>query len=393
MGLLEKIFGPKTPTIKPNGFFKLIDGYAPVFHTFGGSIYESELVRTAIDAKARHISKLQVTIQGTARPELQTRLKQAPNTWQTWSQFLARTATVLEMRNNAFIVPVLDKYGDTKGIYTLCPDGWELLDVGGVPWIRFSFSGGDKKAIELDRVGILTKFQYKSDLFGESNSALRETMSLIKIQRQGIEESAKNSASYRIMAQVGNFAMASDLKKEAERFNETNFQNGGGGMLLLPNTYTNIQQLNQQSYAVDANQLKLIQSNISNYFGVNEDVIQNKATGDAWSAFYEGAIEPIAVQLSEVLTMMLFTERERSFGNRIFFTANRLQYMTNKDKLDFVVNLVDRGLCSINEGREVFNLPPVEGGDVRTIRGEYKNTGEIEDAQEDGESQEESNAD
>lgn len=373
MGLLEKIFGPKEPVIQPNGFFKLIDGYCPVFNSFGGSIYESELVRTAIEAKARHISKLQITIQGSARPELRTRLLQSPNNWQTYSQFLARTSTILDMKNNAFVVPVLDVYGEPKGIYTICPDAWELLDVKGTPWIRFSFANGDKKAIELSRVGILTKYQYKSDLFGESNNALRETMDLIKIQRQGIEESAKNSASYRIMAQIGNFSRAEDLKKEADRFNETNFQRGGGGMLLFPNTYTNIRQMDQQSYAVDSEQLKLIQSNVFNYFNVNEDVVQNRAYGDAWSAFYEGAVEPFAIQLSEVLTMMLYTERERSFENRIFFSANRLQYMSNKDKLEVSAQLVDRGIFSINEAREVFNLAPVEGGDVRTIRGEYKN--------------------
>lgn len=377
MGLLEKIFGPKEPTIQPNGFFKLIDGYCPVFNSFGGSIYESELVRTAIEAKARHISKLQITIQGSARPELRTRLSQSPNNWQTYSQFLARTSTILDMKNNAFVVPVLDVYGEPKGIYTICPDAWELLDVKGTPWIRFSFANGDKKAIELSRVGILTKYQYKSDLFGESNNALRETMDLIKIQRQGIEESAKNSASYRIMAQIGNFSRAEDLKKEADRFNETNFQRGGGGMLLFPNTYTNIRQMDQQSYAVDSEQLKLIQSNVFNYFNVNEDVVQNRAYGDAWSAFYEGAVEPFAIQLSEVLTMMLYTERERSFENRIFFSANRLQYMSNKDKLEVSAQLVDRGIFSINEAREVFNLAPVEGGDVRTIRGEYKNAEEL----------------
>lgn len=379
MGLLEKIFGPRKEQIVANGYFKLIDGYVPVFHSFSGCIYESELVRTAIEAKARNISKLTVTIEGKAHPELMSKLRQAPNGWQTWSQFLARCSTILDMKNTTFIVPVIDNMGDTQGLYTICPDAWELLDVKGVPWIRFSFHNGEHRAIELNRVGILTKYQYKSDLFGESNAALKETMDLIKIQRQGIEESAKNSASYRLMAQVANFSRVEDLKKEAKRFNEVNFRKGGGGILLMPNTYTNIKQLDQQTYKVDTDQLKLIQSNVYNYFGVNEEVLQNKCFGDAWSAFYEGAIEPFAVQASEVLTMMLFTERERSFNNRIFLSANRLQYMSNTDKLRVAAQLTDRGIFSINEAREVFNLPPVEGGDVRTIRGEYKNADELEE--------------
>lgn len=109
---------------------------------------------------------------------------------------------------------------------------------------------------------------------------------------------------------------------------------------------------------------------------VNEDVLQNKAFGDAWSAFYEGAIEPFAVQFSEVLTKMLFTLREQSQGNEIMLTANRLQYMTNKDKLNVSSQLLDRGVMSINDIRDIWNLPPVEGGEARIIRGEYWNADE-----------------
>ena len=109
---------------------------------------------------------------------------------------------------------------------------------------------------------------------------------------------------------------------------------------------------------------------------VHDEVLQNKAFGDSWSAFYEGAIEPFAVQFSEVMTKMLFTLREQTQGNLVMLTANRLQYMTNADKLNVSSQLVDRGVISINDAREIWNLPPVEGGDIRIIRGEYYDTDE-----------------
>ena len=124
--------------------------------------------------------------------------------------------------------------------------------------------------------------------------------------------------------------------------------------------------------------MKQIQDNVYNYFGVNEDVLQNKAYGDSWSAFYEGAIEPFSIALSEGLTKAMFTERERANGNEVMFTSNRLQYMSNADKLAVAAQLTDRGIFSINEAREVFNLAPVENGDIRTIRGEYKNVDDLE---------------
>ena len=73
---------------------------------------------------------------------------------------------------------------------------------------------------------------------------------------------------------------------------------------------------------------------------------------------------------------MLFTLREQSQGNEILLTANRLQSMSNKDKLSVSSQLLDRGIMSINDVREIWNLPPVEGGDARIIRGEYWNASE-----------------
>ena len=380
MGLFEKLFGrgPRFIQRQIEERFRLLNGYAPRWRTWGGAIYESELVRAAIDAKARNVSKLAVTIQGSAKPHLQSLLKKAPNEFSTWGQFLYRLSTILDVKNTAFIVPVIDRYGETTGVFPICPTDYDLRQVNGEPWIVFKFkdrNGGYDEtktlAIELYRVGIMTRFQFRNDLFGETNDALRETMELIEIQRQGIEESAKNAATYRLMARVSNFTKPDDLAKERQRFNVENFQNGGGGLLLLPNTYTDIKQLQQQSYAVDAEQLRTIQESVYNYFGVNKDVIQNSAYGDAFSAFYEGAIEPFAIQLSDVMTKMLFTAREQANGAGVFFTANRLQYMTTRDKLDYSVQMLDRGIITINEGREIWQLPPVDGGDIRIIRGEY----------------------
>ena len=189
----------------------------------------------------------------------------------------------------------------------------------------------------------------------------------------------KNSNTFRFFAKINNFVKPEDLARERRRFNRENLEGEGGGLLLFPNTYSEIKQVVTRPYVIDSGQLELIRTNVYGYFGVNEAVLQNKAIGDAWSAFYEGAIEPFAVQLSEVLTRMLFTPLEQSNGAQLYATANRLQYMSNNDKLNVSAQLVDRGIFSINEAREIFNLPPVEGGDVRTIRGEYKNADAIND--------------
>lgn len=388
MGLFDKVFAywrSRGDRMVARDTFRLLNGYSPVWHSWGGEIYESELVRAAIDARARHISKLQITTQGTAKPSLQTKLRLGPNEWQTWSQFLYRLSTILDVQTNAIIVPVIDKGGDTTGIYPVLPDKAELVEFKGDPWIRFRFSNGQAAAVELERVGIMTKFQYRNDFFGEGNRALHPTMELVDLQKQGIEEGVKNAASFRFMATLSNWSNEKDLTLERERFTEANLKKGGG-VLLWPNTYKDIKQIDAKPFVVDADQMKLIESSVSNYFGVNTAILQNAAIGDAWSAFYEGAIEPFSVQLSDVLTRMLFSQRERELGSSVMATANRLQYMSNQDKLNVSAQMADRGLMTRNEIREIWNLPPLpdEIGNQLPVRGEYYNVGDTAQEGNDG---------
>ena len=382
MGLFDRLFANlRKPRGDYSGTFKLLNGYSSAYTSFGGCIYESELVRASINAISTHCGKLMVTATGSAKPALHNKLKHGPNEWQTWGQFLYRLSTILQVHNTAFIVPILDNFGAISGIYPVLPTRCEIIEYGQekIPYLRYQFANGTHAAIELELCGIMTKFQYSSDMFGETNDALLPTMDLIKIQNKGIEESIKNSTSYKFMAKISNFASTQDAARERQRFTRENFAAdvNGGGVLLFPNTYSDIRQIDYKPYTVDADERKLIQENVFYYFGVNEDVLMNKAYGDAWSAFYEGVVEPFAIQFSDVLTKMLFTFREQTEGNRITATSNRLQYMSNTDKLNVTAQLTDRGIFTVNEAREVFNLAPVEGGDVRTIRGEYKNADDI----------------
>ena len=68
---------------------------------------------------------------------------------------------------------------------------------------------------------------------------------------------------------------------------------------------------------------------------------------------------------------MIYTELERSYGNHVYVSGNRLQYMTVSEKVNMAQQLSDRGILTINEIRELFNYEPIPDGDVAVIRGEY----------------------
>ena len=372
MGLLEAIFGRRKADGQGVGY-QTLTAYQPAFRSWGGQIYESELVRAAVDAKARHAAKLQYRMEGSARPKLYTLTKSAPNPWMTWAQFLERCSNIFEVQNNLFIVPLLDEYGEVSGFFPALPSSCEVIERGGDPWLKFQFIGGKSSSIPLNRVGLVVKHQLTDDFFGEKNGALQPTMELVNMINQGIQEGVKNSATFRFMAQLVGKTFDEDLRKERERFDRNNFQQGSGGLLLFGNQFTNIQQIKQDGYKVDPDQMKLIRDNVMNYFGVSEAVLQNRASGDDLDAFFNGCIEVFAIKMSEAMSRMTFTQRELNGGNRITFTANRLQYMATGSKIQMAKELGDRGVLMIDEIRELFNYEPLPdgAGQHAPIRGEY----------------------
>lgn len=370
MGLFEKLFPKKYRNPVGAERWAPLTAYSAVFRTWRGEIYEFDQVRSAIDTLARNTGKLTIEMPGTAKGKVRTKLKIRPNDYQTWYQFLYRARTIYEMQNNAIIVPVLDDTDQIVGLYPVLPSDCEVVTYKGKEYLRYTFYGNKRAAIELERCGIITKHQYKSDIFGDANTALTSTLDLLDMNKQAIKSAITQSNSIRFMAKMSNFAKDDDIKTERQRIKDANTDRDGV-LFLFSNLVSDPKQIDYKPYSIDEKQLALINSNIEKYFGVSSEAIKNELTGDKAAAFYEGAIEPFSIQASEVITNMLFTALEQSTGNMFVLTANRIQFMTNSEKLSISSTMADRGLMTINEIREIWNLAPIEGGDRLVARGEY----------------------
>ena len=383
LGLFDKIFRPKAEQVKSDQFWQTFTAYQPQFYSVAGQVYEVLLVRAAIDFRARQNAKLRVQITGSANEKLRTLAQHKPSEFQTWYKFLYRVSTILDVQNNCIIVPIFDEYGRITGYYPVLPSVTELVSVNGEPYLRYQFQNGQVAAMELSRCGILNKYQYLSDFFGENNDALNSTMNLIAMNEQNISEAVKQSATFRFMARVNNFTKAEDLKKEQDRFASTSMT-GAGGIILFPSTFADIQQIKSSAYNVDQAELDLINGNVFSYFGVNEKLLQSLATADELDAFFNSCVEPFEIQLSEALTDMTFSGREQTNGNRIEVTANRLQYASLAQRISMAKELGDRGMIMRDEVRELFNLAPLPDGLGQTapVRGEFYNVGDRTDGEE-----------
>ena len=130
-------------------------------------------------------------------------------------------------------------------------------------------------------------------------------------------------------------------------------------MLIFDSKYADIKQIDSKPYIVDDKQAAQIRESVFAYYGMSEAILQNKYSSNEWSAYYEGKIEPFAIELGLVHTNMAYTLAEVARGKEISFSVNRLQHMTMDDKLETVTQLFDRGMMNVDEGREVFQLAPL----------------------------------
>ena len=375
MGLFDSIRKKEKIEGKVQNYFQTLNAYSPVFTTFEGSIYEMELTRAAIHSFATHCSKLKPEVKGSGNKAFARMLQYKPNPLMDTKKYLYRLATTYAVDNTAIIAPLFDSsYEKINGFYPLATPKIRFVEIEGVKYIRYEFEPGNFGVFRLDDAGIMNQFQYKNELFGESNNCLLPTMELIHTNNQGIIEGVKSSATLRFLAKIAQTLKPSDIEAERKRFVESNFNSSNaGGVMLVDARYEDVKQLNTNQYTVDAGQMEQIKENVFNYFGTNEKILQNNFTSGEWGAYYEGKIEPFAIEASLVHTNMTFTPHEVAYGNEIIFSANRLQYASIEEKINIVTQLFDRGFIDHDQGLEIFQMPPLGGelGKKRYIRKEY----------------------
>ena len=378
LGIFETIFKKPKSEIQPDGYFKMLNGYVPIFSNAPESLYEMEITRSAIHSFANFCSKLKPEMSGSANKHIERILQYRPNPFMDTTKFIYRLATILSVNNTAFIVPIEDMTGNITGYFPLLPQRCEVIEVRGQPYLRYSFDNGQRAAIEFERVGVLTQFQYSDDFFGSDNNALKPTMQLIHTHNAGIINGVKNSASIRFLAKISNMIKSEDITAERKRFTEENLSSDNqSGVIMFDNKYSEIKHIESKPFTVNALQMKQINENVYQYFGTNESILQNKYSEDEWNAYYEGKIEPFAIQLSLVMSNMTYTKNEIAHGNFITFTSNRLQYASNQTKLNISTQLFDRGILSRNGVMDIWNMAHVKGGEKFYIRKEYAEVSEL----------------
>lgn len=360
-----------------DGYFSTFTAYAPAFTTWEGGIYEAELTRSIIESGADHASKLKPEVSGSAQPAAARALAQQPNPWMTTPQFIKRVWTMLQVNDTALIVPIMGDGDAIAGYYPVLPSQCEAYDVGGDLWLMLSFPTGGRALVEWSRVGVMTRHQYASDLFGDGTNVLRPTLELMHAQDEAEQAAIRQGAAIRFIGKLSQNRSPEDAKRSRQEFNSQLSADNAGGIAVYDKVFSDVVQVTPQSYTVDAAQMERIEKSAYRFFGSSEEIVLNRADEDTFNSFYEGRIEPFAVQLGFVMTSMTYTANEIAHGNQIMFSANRLEFASNKTKLDVAVALFDRGVWSGNQVADVFQSAHYAEGERHVIRGEYIDLGLI----------------
>lgn len=379
--LIDKLFpGKRDPDRQVYEYFKTLTAYQPVYTTFEGGIYEMELTRAAVAAFARHVSKLRPQVMGSLRPDLQPILDIQPSPYMDTSKFLARIGTIFEVQNNAFLVPIENRFGEVTGFFPALPNRASIVDHEGVQYLRYQFSNGQNAAIELSRTGLMVQHQYKDDFFGENNGCMMPVLQMMHTQDEGIINAIKNATTIRFMARMAGNLKKKDLDEQRKLFTQMNLSaENQTGVMIFDSKFSDIKQVESTAIVVDTEQQKSIRESVFYHFGTNDKILTNVFDEDSWAAYYEGKVEPFALQLSQVLTRMVFSLDEIAQGNMILFSANRMQYASSQTKLEVVTQLFDRGFMTHNQGLEIFNMPPIgPEGDKYYIRKEYSEVSKLD---------------
>lgn len=377
MEWFDKLF--KRPP-KNSKFAPTLDGFLPIYEQFGTNIYASDVVQQALKCIVDEMKKLNPThIRYNGDDPIPVRkstvqdVLREPNQLMTTSDFLEKVCWLLLLNYNVFIIPTYYTWIDDKtgaerryyeALYPIKPTQVDFIeDAGGRLFVKFWFWNGETTTVRYDDV-IHIRYNYSVNEYMGGNEmgqpdhqALLETLELNKTLLTGVAKAMK--ASYAVNAVVKYNTLMDDGKTEkAIRDLERKLKNNESGLLPL-DLKTEFSPLPRSVSLVDEATLKFVDGKILRNWKVPLCILTGDYTKEQYEAFYQSALEPLIVAISQAFTKGLFTSREKAFGNKVELYPKDLIFMTMSQTLEMIKQLSPTGALFENEKRVALGLRPL----------------------------------
>jgi HK97 family phage portal protein len=368
-GLFETIFGKKKQPDKEYSQFKLLNSYQTQFIPFSGNAWDVDTVRAAVHSFARRAAVIQpqhIRYNGgridPVRDEMNYIMQYRPNPYSTAYKFYYRLATQYKLYNNVFIYPVFDEKAKLSAMYIVNANQVELLEAEGILFCRFSFASGKKYVLPYTEIIHVGSMFNENDIFGSENRAIGPVLDTANTFNQSMAKLAELVAIIRGILEVQTTTKNEDLKSRRDEFVRDNLQmeNNGSGVIVTDNKYK-YTPINDKQQPIPTGQLDYVKTEVYDYFGTNEKIVQNKATPEEEGSFYDGELKPFFAQLQQAFTNILFTDKERGYGNEIRVEGNKLQFASTQDKLAVCQYLSNIGALELDQALTTLGFPAIGG--------------------------------
>lgn len=373
--IFKNIFGNNSNTKQPSTSteIEIIDGRKAVFTRYNGDFVNDPDVITCVDTIARNAAKMHPVhlsdFAGKKRREqdkISNYVAKKPNELQNAYKFYYQVVSNLFFYNDSIIYVQRDENYKLTGLYPLDFSEGKFYEYQGKIWVKFKFGRKKERFVPYSDCIHLTRFNDLDGLVGGSQRPLVKVLSFKHVLDEGIINAIKTTQSIRgILKSTKSILKPEDVKKMRDQFvkdfMDANNTTGIGGL----DATTTFDPVELKPTVATAEQAKSIDNKILSYFGLNENIIQSKYNEDEWNAFYESVLEPIGIQMSLEFTDKIFTPTEKNYGHEIIFESNRLQYASNKTKIEIL--RYGGNIFYVDELREVFNMAPLPNGEGQKI--------------------------
>ena len=370
--LFKKVFGDDK-NVQLGTRLQLVNGYEAVFTNYDGQIYDNPTVRACIDTIARNAAKLNPKhIRSTDKnykilnEDIYHIIAEQPNEIMNAYDFYYKIFSELYLNNNVFVYIMRDENLKVIGLYPILFNQADFVEYQNQIYVKFRFGTGKIRTVAYNDLIHLRRFFCKNDILGGSNIPVVSALSFQHILKEGIINAIKITMSIKgYLKSTKSMLSPKDAKKLRDNFIKDFVSDDNSSGIGALDATTDFKEVNLDPTVASDAQMTDNKNEILDYFNLNENIIQSKYSEDEWNAFYESVLEPLGIQIGMEFTNKIFTYGERYHGNKIIFEANRLQYASNKTKIEVARYL--NNYLYIDEIREILNLAPLPNGEGQKL--------------------------